>query len=47
VADALNVRGIPAVEILSRTSHRPHKLTSFAEVQGTSVTYPPEQGALL
>ena len=47
VADALNVRGIPVVEILSRTSHRPHKLTPFAEVQGTSVTYPPEQGVLL
>jgi uncharacterized protein (DUF488 family) len=47
VADALNVRGILVVEILSRTSHRPHKLTPFAQVQGTSVTYPPEQGALL
>jgi uncharacterized protein (DUF488 family) len=46
VADALNARGIPVVEILSRTSHRPHKLTPFARVQGTRVTYPPEQGAL-
>ncbi len=46
VADALNVRGIPVVEILSRTSCRTHKLTPFARVQGTTVTYPPEQGAL-
>jgi uncharacterized protein (DUF488 family) len=41
VADALEVRGIPAVEILSRTSHRLHKLTPFARVEGTSLTYPP------
>lgn len=41
VADALEVRGIPSVEILSRTSHRLHKLTPFAEVHGTSLTYPP------
>ena len=47
VADALNVRGIPVVEILSRTSRRTHKLTPFARVQGTMVTYPPEQGVLL
>ena len=47
VADALNVRDIPVVEILSASSHRPHKLTPFAHVQGTTVTYPPEQGTLL
>jgi uncharacterized protein (DUF488 family) len=47
VADALDVRGIAVVEILSATSHRPHKLTPFAQVQGTTVTYPPEQGRLL
>ncbi|MBS0525176.1 MAG: DUF488 domain-containing protein [Proteobacteria bacterium] len=41
VADALEVRGIPAVEILSPTSSRLHKLTPFAHVEGTSVTYPP------
>jgi uncharacterized protein (DUF488 family) len=43
VADALNAHDIPVVEILSGTSSRPHKLTPFARVQGTSVTYPPEQ----
>jgi uncharacterized protein (DUF488 family) len=47
VADALNVRGIPAVEILSRSDYRAHKLTSFAHVEGTTITYPPEQATLL
>ena len=47
VADALSVRGIPAVEILSETSYRPHKLTPFAQVEGTHITYPPEQSTLL
>jgi len=41
VADALEVRGIPAVEILSPTSSRLHKLTPFAHVEGTNLTYPP------
>ena len=47
VADALSVRGIPAVEILSEGSYRLHKLTPFARVEGTHITYPPEQDALL
>jgi len=47
VADALNARGIPVVEILSETSHRMHKLTPFAHVEGNQVSYPPEQGSLL
>jgi uncharacterized protein (DUF488 family) len=47
VADALEVRGIPAVEILSETSARAHKLTPFARVDGTTITYPPEQMGLL
>jgi uncharacterized protein (DUF488 family) len=47
VADALLARGVPSVEILSPTSHRPHTLTPFAQVRGTQVTYPPEQGSLL
>lgn len=46
VADALNVHGVPAVEILSASSHRMHKLTPFARVDGTSITYPPEQADL-
>ena len=47
VADALGVRGIPVVEILSETSYRMHKLTPFAHVEGMSITYPPEQPTLL
>ena len=47
VADALDVRGMPVIEILSETSYRPHKLTSFARVDGTSIVYPPEQPSLL
>lgn len=47
IADALNVREVPVVEILSEKSHRAHKLTPFAKVEGTSITYPPEQPNLL
>jgi uncharacterized protein (DUF488 family) len=47
VADALSVRGIPAVEILSESSYRMHKLTPFAQVEGTQITYPPKQATLL
>jgi uncharacterized protein (DUF488 family) len=46
VADALSVRGIAAVEILSESSYRLHKLTPFAHVEGTHITYPPDQAAL-
>jgi uncharacterized protein (DUF488 family) len=46
VADALAVRGIPAVEILSESSYRMHKLTPFARVEGTRITYPPGQATL-
>lgn len=47
VADALSVRGIPVVEILSESSSRIHQLTPFARVEGTSITYPAEQPKLL
>jgi uncharacterized protein (DUF488 family) len=47
VADALSVRGIPVMEILSETSYRMHRITPFAHVEGTRVTYPPEQTVLL
>jgi hypothetical protein len=40
----LEVRGIPAVEILSRTGHRLHRLTAFAKIDGMHLTYPPVQG---
>jgi uncharacterized protein (DUF488 family) len=47
VADALNARGVPAIEILSETSYRAHRLTPFARLDGIQVTYPPEQGQLV
>lgn len=47
IADALGVRGIPVVEILSETSYRMHKLTPFAKVDGIHLSYPPEQASLL
>ena len=47
IADAPSVRDVPVVEILSETSAHRHKLTPFAQVHGTAVTYPPEQARLL
>jgi uncharacterized protein (DUF488 family) len=40
IADALLVRGIAAEDIASATRRTPHKLTPFARVQGTQITYP-------
>lgn len=47
VADALETRGVEAVEILSERDWRMHKMTPFAQVDGTDITYPPEQASLL
>ena len=47
VADALNARAVPVIEILSESSYRAHKLTAFAQVKGTRITYPPAQARLL
>ncbi len=41
IADALTVRNVPVVEILSASKARPHVLTEFAHVEGTTITYPP------
>ena len=40
IADALQAREIDAIEILSATQSRPHKMTPFARVNGAEVTYP-------
>jgi uncharacterized protein (DUF488 family) len=45
VADALLVRGVPSRDIQSLTRAEPHKLTSFAVVDGLTITYPPEPDA--
>ena len=42
VADALLARGIVAQELVNPKKKEPHKLTPFARVDGTQVTYPPE-----
>ena len=40
VADALLARGIESREIASAVRARPHTLTGWARVEGTTVTYP-------
>ncbi len=40
IADALLVRGIPTEDIMSATRRQPHRLTPFAKVRGTRLTYP-------
>jgi uncharacterized protein (DUF488 family) len=42
IGDALLVRGVEVLDIMSPTSAKPHTLTSFAAVDGTRVWYPPE-----
>jgi uncharacterized protein (DUF488 family) len=40
IADALVARGFQVEHIMSATKSNPHTLTSFAKLQGTSITYP-------
>jgi uncharacterized protein (DUF488 family) len=40
VGDALLVRGIEVIDIMGADHSRPHKLTPFAKVEDTSITYP-------
>ena len=40
IGDALLVRGIDVVDIMSATSVRAHTLTAFAHLEGNRVTYP-------
>jgi uncharacterized protein (DUF488 family) len=42
IADALMVHGLPVEEIISGTRTRVHALTSFANVSGTTIAYPPD-----
>ena len=43
VGDALLVRGIKVQDIMSATNAPEHKLTSFAKVADTEITYPAEE----
>lgn len=40
ISDALVIRGIHVEDIMNEKEHRPHTLTSFARVDGKSITYP-------
>ena len=40
VADALLIRDIPVVDILSATNSKQHQLTAWARVDGLRITYP-------
>jgi uncharacterized protein (DUF488 family) len=40
IADALVAHGLPVAHIMSATKAEPHRLTSFARIQGTQVRYP-------
>lgn len=42
IADALLVRGWSVRDVMSATKAPPHKLTPFAQVAGTRITYPAE-----
>lgn len=46
IADALTARGIEVEHIMSAAKRSPHRLTSFAHVDGTRVSYPSETLAL-
>ena len=39
IADALTAKGIAVEHILSASATEPHRLTPFARVEGTRVTY--------
>lgn len=43
VADALVIRGITVMDIVSASTPRAHKLTPFARVRGTRITYPTDK----
>lgn len=43
IGDALLVRGIEVIEIISEKSSPLRKLTPFARVEGTRISYPPEE----
>ena len=40
IGDALVVRGVKVLDIMTEKSAKPHTLTSFAVVDGTNITYP-------
>ncbi len=45
VADALTVRGVRVLDIISTAEPKQHKLTTFAVVVGEKITYPKSEGS--
>lgn len=43
IGDALLARGVEVLDIMSKTSTKPHTLTPFARISGTTVTYPTDE----
>jgi uncharacterized protein (DUF488 family) len=43
IADALLVRGVQVEELADAKRREPHRLTGFARVDGTTLTYPPTE----
>ncbi len=41
VSDALTARGVEVQHLMSPTKAQPHRMTPFAKVDGSRVTYPP------
>lgn len=46
ISDALLVRGWTVLDIMNENTATPHKLTKFAKVDGTRITYPPQEPEL-
>jgi uncharacterized protein (DUF488 family) len=46
IADALLVRGVKCEDIRTLTQRMPHRLTPFAKVRGTKITYPSDDRAV-
>lgn len=46
IGDALLLRGFAVVDIFDRSKATPERLTSFAKVDGTAITYPDPQRAI-
>ncbi len=46
IADALQVRRIPVEHVTGKGKRQPHRLTPFARVDGTRITYPAQMESL-
>jgi uncharacterized protein (DUF488 family) len=44
IGDAMIARGWNVVDLMNERSAKPHELTEFAKVKGTTVTYPEQPG---